>query len=153
MSDSVWPHELWPARLLCPWDFPGKNTRVSCHFLLQGSFPTQGSKPGPLNCRQILYWLSHLLISKVFKLYTLNVDSFLYGKEKSYKINSWLEIFKLLLVLNKRSPKESSKQDIQSQNQTIKIRKINLRIYKVYKGKYFSLLFPFQVPTIFLHSP
>ena len=44
-------------------------------------------------------------------------------------------------------------QDIQSQNQTIKIRKINLRIYKVYKGKYFSLLFPFQVPTIFLHSP
>ena len=24
-----------PARLLCPWDFPGKNTRVGCHFLLQ----------------------------------------------------------------------------------------------------------------------
>ena len=83
----------------------------------------------------------------------LNVYSFLYAKEKSYKINSWLEIFKLLLVLNKRSPKESSKQDIQSQNQTINIRKINLRIYKVYKGKYFSLLFPFQVPTIFVHGP
>ena len=28
-------------RLLCPWDFPGKNTGVSCHFLLQGIFPTQ----------------------------------------------------------------------------------------------------------------
>ena len=29
----LWPHEL-PARLLFPWDFPGKNTRVGCHFLL-----------------------------------------------------------------------------------------------------------------------
>ena len=31
--------------LLCPWDFPGKNTAVDCHFLLQGIFPTQGSSP------------------------------------------------------------------------------------------------------------
>ena len=29
-------------RLLCPWDFPGKNTGVGCHFLLQGMFPAQG---------------------------------------------------------------------------------------------------------------
>ena len=34
---------MWPARLLCPWDFPGKNTGVGCHFLLQGIFLTQGS--------------------------------------------------------------------------------------------------------------
>ena len=34
-----------PAGLLCPWDFPGKNTGVGCHFLLQGIFPTQGSNP------------------------------------------------------------------------------------------------------------
>ena len=39
------PHELQPARLLCPWDFPGKNTEVGCQFLLQGIFPTQGSNP------------------------------------------------------------------------------------------------------------
>ena len=31
-----------PVRLLCPWDSPGKNTRVGCHALLQGLFPTQG---------------------------------------------------------------------------------------------------------------
>ena len=31
-----------PARLLCPWDFPGKNTGVGCCFLLWGIFPTQG---------------------------------------------------------------------------------------------------------------
>ena len=34
---------------------PGKNTGVSCHFLLQGIFPTQGLNPGLLHCRQILY--------------------------------------------------------------------------------------------------
>ena len=35
MSDSLWPHRLWPSRVLCPWNFPGKNTGVGCHFLLQ----------------------------------------------------------------------------------------------------------------------
>ena len=30
------------ARFLCPWNLPGKNTRVGCHFLLQGIFPIQG---------------------------------------------------------------------------------------------------------------
>ena len=35
MSDSVWPHTRQPTRLLCPWDSPGKNTGVGCHFLLQ----------------------------------------------------------------------------------------------------------------------
>ena len=39
--------------------FPGKNTRVGCHFLLQGIFPTQESNPGLLHYRQILYRLSH----------------------------------------------------------------------------------------------
>ena len=37
MPDSLWPHGLWPSRLLCPWDFPGKNTGVGCHLLLHGS--------------------------------------------------------------------------------------------------------------------
>ena len=36
------PHGLQPARLLCPWDFPVKNTGVCSHFLLQGIFLTQG---------------------------------------------------------------------------------------------------------------
>ena len=35
VSDSVQPHGLQPTRLLCPWDSPGKNTGVGCHFLLQ----------------------------------------------------------------------------------------------------------------------
>ena len=35
MSDSVRPHRRKPTRLLCPWDSPGKNAAVGCHFLLQ----------------------------------------------------------------------------------------------------------------------
>ena len=36
MSDSVRPHRRQPTRLPRPWDSPGKNTGVGCHFLLQG---------------------------------------------------------------------------------------------------------------------
>ena len=35
VSDSVWPHRRQPTRLPCPWNSPGKNTGVGCHFLLQ----------------------------------------------------------------------------------------------------------------------
>ena len=35
MSDSVRPHRWQPTRLPRPWDSPGKNNRVGCHFLLQ----------------------------------------------------------------------------------------------------------------------
>ena len=47
------------SRLLCHWGFPGKNTGMGCHFLLQGIFLTQGSNPGLPHCRQILYHLRH----------------------------------------------------------------------------------------------
>ena len=43
MFDCLQPHGLRPARLLCPWNFSGKNTGMGCHFLFQGIFPTQGS--------------------------------------------------------------------------------------------------------------
>ena len=33
----LWPHGLWFARFLCPWDFPSKNTRMGCHFFSRGS--------------------------------------------------------------------------------------------------------------------
>ena len=45
--------------LLCPWDFPGKNTGVGCHFLLQGIFPTQGSNPCLLHWQVNSFPLSH----------------------------------------------------------------------------------------------
>ena len=40
VSDSLRSQGLKPARLLCPWNFPGKNTGVGCHFLLQRILPT-----------------------------------------------------------------------------------------------------------------
>ena len=43
MADSWQPHGLQPARLHCSWNFPGKNTEVGCHFLLQWVFLTHGS--------------------------------------------------------------------------------------------------------------
>ena len=53
MSNSLQPHGLWPTKLLCLWGYPGKNTGVDCHSLLQRTFPIQGLNPGLLHCRQI----------------------------------------------------------------------------------------------------
>ena len=59
VSGSLRPQGLWPAKLLCPWDSPGKDTGVGKHSLLQGIFLVQESNPGLLHCRQILYHRSH----------------------------------------------------------------------------------------------
>ena len=51
---TLQPCGLYPAKLLCPWNSPGKNTGVGCHFPFQGIFPTQGLNLGLLHfCRQI----------------------------------------------------------------------------------------------------
>ena len=76
-SDSLWPHRLLPARLLCLWNFPGKNTGMGCHFLLQGIFPTQGSNPHLLH---LLHWQAdslplHHLLDFPFK------STFTYGSQ------------------------------------------------------------------------
>ena len=54
MSDS-----LWPNRLLCLWDFPGKNNGVGCHILLQRTCPTQGVNPHFLHWHTGYLPLSH----------------------------------------------------------------------------------------------
>jgi len=54
VSDS-----LPPCGLYSPWNSPGQNTGVGSLSLFQGIFPTQGSNPGLLHCRWILYQLSH----------------------------------------------------------------------------------------------
>ena len=60
VSSFLQAHGLQPTRLLCPWNFPDKNTGVGSYSLLQGIFLTQGSNLSPLHCRQILYHLSCL---------------------------------------------------------------------------------------------
>ena len=54
LSDFLWLHELYS-----PWNSPGQNTGVGSWSLLQGIFSTQGSNPGLLHCRRILYQLNH----------------------------------------------------------------------------------------------
>ena len=53
MSDSLRTYGLQPAKFLCPWDSPGKNTGVGFHVLLHGIFPTQGSN---LSLLYLLHW-------------------------------------------------------------------------------------------------
>ena len=53
VPDSLRPHVLQPARLLCPWNSPGKNTGVGCHAVLQGIFLNQGLNPHLLH---LLHW-------------------------------------------------------------------------------------------------
>ena len=45
MYNCLCVHTLWPYKLLCPWNSPGKNTGVGCHSLLQGDLPNPGIKP------------------------------------------------------------------------------------------------------------
>ena len=52
MSDSLQPHGLYSL-----WNSPCQNTGVGSLFLLQGILPTEGSNPGLLHCRRILYQL------------------------------------------------------------------------------------------------
>ena len=54
MSDSFRLHGLHS-----PWNSPGQNTGVGSLSLFQGIFPTQGSNPGLLHCRRILYQLNY----------------------------------------------------------------------------------------------
>ena len=46
VPDSLQPHGLQSTRLLCPWDFPGKDTGVGCHFPSLGDHPNSGIQPG-----------------------------------------------------------------------------------------------------------
>ena len=59
MSNTLWPYGLSSTRLFCPWDSPGKNPGVSCHFLLQWIFPTQGSN---LRFLHLLHWQASSLL-------------------------------------------------------------------------------------------
>ena len=75
LSDSLRPHGLQPSprktdRLLCPWDYPGENTGVGCHFLFQGIKPRDWTRISCGSCigRWILYqwttWEAHMLWNK-----------------------------------------------------------------------------------------
>ena len=75
---------LQPRGPYSPWNSPGQNTGVSICLLLQGIFPTQGSNPGLLHFRQILYHLSNLG-SPIFKLNLIKSPSVVPSPPKDIK--------------------------------------------------------------------
>jgi len=68
MSISVQDYGLQLARLLCPWDFPGKNARVGCHSLLQGIFLTQGLNLHLLHLTSTGRWVVYFSSSELHEL-------------------------------------------------------------------------------------
>ena len=80
---------LQPARLLCPWNSPGKNTGGGCHFFLHRIFPTKGLNPGLSHCRQILYCPNHQ--GPYFKQTNKNRWSSLVKKPRKPKFNRELQ--------------------------------------------------------------
>ena len=88
MTDSLWPQDCSPPGPSVHGDSPGKNTGVCCHALLQGIFLNQGSNPGLLHCRWVLYQLSHQ-----------NFHEECERKELSKSLNAWC-IFVLPSHLN-----------------------------------------------------
>ena len=75
VSNCLWLHRLQPARLLCPWNSPGKNTGVGCHYLLHGASPLN---LGLLHCRRIPYCLSYQGRQK-FLVEDLNNQNYSHG--------------------------------------------------------------------------
>ena len=103
VSDSLWPHGLSPARLLYPWNFPGKNTGVGCHSLLHGIYRAQGLNLGFLHCRRILYHLSHQGSPLVYTLVFFCVMPF----KIAVISNKHFIMFKMYHCLNAPSPPSS----------------------------------------------
>ena len=91
------PHGPWPTRLLCPWDSPDKNTRVGCHFLHHGIFPTQRSNPSLL-C--LLHWrvdslpLSHLGHSFPLCIWIISSIGWFILPWTTWLILYWIQPFK-----------------------------------------------------------
>ena len=122
MFDSLQPHGLKPARLLCPWKFPGKNTEVGCHFRPQGIFRTQGLNPYllcSLHRKADSLPLAPEIFTKECKIYlfplylialsTHTAHVFLFHQILKNPITSlvWILLSLLLLLLYKCYPKWS----------------------------------------------
>ena len=127
----------YPARIPCPLNSPGKNTGVGCHSLLQGIFPTQGSNPSLLHCRQILYHLSYPGSKYFICLYW--ISRFL-----------WLE-FVLFIFLSQPVTKLSmvNKYILNAFNGMIIIYRKLKKIQTIVMEKYVKEMFP--VHYVFLH--
>ena len=104
MSDSVRPHRWQPTRLPRPWVSPGKNTGVSCHFLLQcvkvksESEVTQSclTLPDPMDCS-----LPGSSVHGIFQARVLEWGAIAFSEGMCYSILKSSHCFSFILVLLK----------------------------------------------------
>ena len=77
-STLLRPHGLEPARLFCPWNFPGKNPGEGGHFFLQGILTSQGSNRHLISFIMVIISQNiHIPnVTMVYKLYNINCTTF-----------------------------------------------------------------------------
>ena len=134
VSDSSWSHGTIAHQASLSMGFRGKNTGVGCHFLLQGIFPSEGLNPCLLQCRWILYCLSHqvspfLGYMKVLKIALLwlyftcsssrwnqppSITHYYMMKPRNFPGGSFLMLYLLAIFMLKMSTMSILKWHIQS---------------------------------------
>ena len=85
VSDSVRPYRWKPTRLPCPWDSPGKNTGVGCHFLLQCmkvKSEREVTQSCPTLSNSMDYSLPGSSIHRIFQARVLEWGAIAFSKEK-----------------------------------------------------------------------
>src|SRR5574340_856504 len=95
MSDSVQPHRRKPTRLPCPWDSPGKNTGVGCHFLLQ-CMKVKSEREVAQSCLTLSepmdYSLPGSSIHGIFQAKILQWGAIAFSDLWFYKSSKWIKI-------------------------------------------------------------
>ena len=84
MSDSVRPHRRQPTRVLCPWDSPGKNTGVGCHFLLKVKSESEVAQSrltlsDPMDCNLSGFSIHGILQARVLAWVAISFSRHLMG--------------------------------------------------------------------------
>ena len=112
-SCSALSDSLWPNGLNSPWTSLGQNTRVGSCSLLQGIFPTQGSNPGLLPCRQILHQLSYQGSPRILELDSLSLLQWIFQPKESNQglLHCWQILYQLSWQGSPFMPKDSHYSD------------------------------------------
>ena len=96
MSNSVQPHRWQPTRLLCPWDSPGKNIEVGCHFLSKACMQAKLLQLCPTLCEPMDSNLPGFSVHRILQARILEWVPFLslFIMCRATKFYSWFLPFK-----------------------------------------------------------
>ena len=95
LDQLLQPHRLQLARLLCPWDFPGKNTGLGCPFPSPGDLPDPGTEPASPALQVVSYFASSLLLCRWILHHWATRDSLYDVAELAFK--PWFACYKNIL--------------------------------------------------------